>query len=41
MKSKIQNMSGLFAAVGNQEFVVFLTAFIGTDFAFSHPMADF
>ena len=41
IESKIQNMSRLFAAVENQEFVAFLTFFIGMNFAFSHPMADF
>ena len=41
IESKIQNMSRLFAAVGNQEFVAFLTYFIGMNFAFSHPMVNF
>ena len=42
IESKIQNMSRLFAAVGNQEFVAFVaTFFVGMNFAFSHPMADF
>ena len=41
IESKIQNMSRLFAAVGNQEFVAFLTYFIGMNFAFSYPMANF
>ena len=40
-ESKIQNMSRLFAAVGNQEFVAFLTFFIWMNLAFSHPMANF
>ena len=38
---KIQNMSRSFAAVGNQEFVAFLTYFIGMNFPFSYPMANF
>ena len=41
IESKIQNMSRLFAAVGNQQFVAFLTFFIRMNFAFSHPMVDF
>ena len=41
IESKLQNMSRLFAAVGNQESVAFLTLFIRMNFAFSHPMADF
>ena len=41
IESKIQNMSTLFAATGNQEFVALLSYFIGMNFAFSYPMANF
>ena len=41
IESKIQNMSRLFEAVGNQEFVAFLTFSIAMNFAFSHLLANF
>ena len=41
IEPKIQNMSRLFAAVGNQQFAAFLTFFIRMNFAYIHPMADF
>ena len=41
IEPKIQNMSILFATVGNQQFVAFLTFFILVNFAFRHHMADF
>ena len=41
IESKIQNKSKLFAAVGNQEFVAFLTFFIRMNFAFNHPLTNF
>ena len=41
IESKVQNMSRLFAAVGNQELVAFLTFFIGMNFAFIYHIADF
>ena len=41
IEPKIQNMSRLFATVGNQQFVAFLTFFIRMNFAFGHPVADF
>ena len=36
IEPKIQNMSRLFATVGNQQSVAFLTFFIRMNFAFSH-----
>ena len=41
IESKIQNMSRLFSAVGNQEFVVYLTFFISMNFTCNHFIDDF